>query len=136
MIVIDASIAVKWLNEEEADRKLVIPLLNAHLEGKEEIVIPSLLFLEVANALVTKPSTTEEQVKTGLQILNDLELKIHSFTKKDLIETATLAKKYHTTVYDMLYAVVAKDNNCMLITADEKFLKKTQFPFVKLLKTL
>ncbi len=133
MIVIDASVATKLLNTQEPDSENAAILLAAHIEGKERIIVPSLLYLEVANALVTKTTLSEGFIKEGLQLLNGFGFTIHSFTKADLIQASLLAKKHHTTVYDMLYAVVAKENKCSLITADEQFVKKTKFPFVKFL---
>ena len=59
---------------------------------------------------------------------------MYQVTKDDVFEAARMAKKYHTSVYDMLYAVVAKKNNCQLITADTKFAEKVQLPFVKTIK--
>ena len=134
MIVIDASVGLKWLrreNEKYIDKALF--LLKNHSDNIELITVPSLFYLEIANALVTKSLTKIETIKEDLSVLNDINLKVDSFTKDDYIEAALLAKKHKTTVYDMLYAVIAKKLKTVLITADEKFRQKTKFPFVKLL---
>lgn len=133
MIVIDASVATKLINTQEADSQKAEKLVSAHIQGIEKIIVPSLLYLEVANVLVTKTYFSPAFIKEGITKMNDYKFIIHSFTKKNLLDSASLAKKYKTTVYDMLYAVVAKENKCELVTADENFLKKTHFPFVKLL---
>ena len=57
-------------------------------------------------------------------------------TQKDIIKSIQLTKKYSTSVYDMLYAVLAKENKAILVTADEKFIQKTRFKFVKHIKDL
>lgn len=137
MIVVDTSVAFKWfirIDEKFRDKSLV--LLQRHANNEDTIIVPSLLYLEIANALATKDKIGEKQIRESLQTLNDLNLKIHSFGKEDYINAAVLAKEYKTTVYDMLYAVVAKRNNCMLVTADENFIKKTRFKFVRHIKDL
>lgn len=135
MIVVDTSVAFKWLiarDEEFRDKALVI--LQNHIDQKEVIIIPSLIYLEIANALVTKRQIPELKINKSLKFINELDLKIYSFNKEDYIEAAILARKYNTTVYDMLYAVVAKRNKSILVTADENFIKKTKFKFVKHIK--
>ena len=132
MIVVDASVASKWFrrtDENNIDKALI--LLQNHINNKEAITIPSLLYLEVANAMVTKGGMGEKAIRKNLEFLNERDLKIYSFTKTDYIEAAVLANKFKTSVYDMLYAVIAKKNNTVLITADDKFIRKTKFPFVK-----
>jgi predicted nucleic acid-binding protein len=55
---------------------------------------------------------------------------------EELVDAGVLAKKYKTSVYDMIYAVVAKNKKCALVTADENFVRKTKFKHVKLLRGL
>ncbi|OGG30870.1 hypothetical protein A3I51_03765, partial [Candidatus Gottesmanbacteria bacterium RIFCSPLOWO2_02_FULL_38_8] len=126
MIVVDASVVLKWFRRKDEDYiSNALNLLQNHLDNKEIITIPSLLFLEIANALVTKSKSSEKKIRENLQFLNKCNLKIYSFTKEDYINASILAKKHQTTVYDMLYAIVAKRNNTILVTGDENFIKKT-----------
>ncbi|MEK7577831.1 MAG: type II toxin-antitoxin system VapC family toxin [Patescibacteria group bacterium] len=136
MNVIDASVAIKLLKSTEDDADRAKKLLHDHLTKATRITVPSLLYLEVANALVTKSIYTQEDIEELLHLLNTFDFVIHSFTKKNLVDAARLAKQYKTSVYDMLYAVIAKEHGCKLITSDEKFCKKTKFPFVQLLDTV
>lgn len=136
MKVIDASVAIKLLKSTEDDADKAKTLLHDHLTKVSRITVPSLLYLEVANALVTKSIYTAEDIEELLHLLNTFDFVIHSFTKKNLADTARLAKQYKTSVYDMLYAVIAKEHGCKLITSDEQFFKKTKFPFVQLLDTV
>lgn len=136
MIVIDASVGIKWLKQDEEHAKQALRVYKNHIEGKEKITVPSLFFLEVANVLAVTPNISDAVMRNSLQDLNNIGIVIHSFSKANLLEAAHLAKKHKTTVYDMLYAVVAKEQKCTLITADQQFLKKTRFPFVRLLQAL
>ena len=137
MIIVDASVAFKWFNpDNEKFRHESLLLLKNHKDNKEVIVIPSLLLMEVVNALVTKTNIDTKTIKEDLDLLHDANLQIYSFKKNDLEEAALEAYKYKTTFYDMLYAVVAKRNKAILFTADENFIKKTKFKFVKHIKEI
>ena len=133
MIVVDTSVALKWINEQERDRKSAKKIYINHIEGKEEIIVPSLFYIEAANALATKNISSEEDISKGMQFLVNSGLIEYSLTQEDIISAALLAKKYKTSVYDMLYAVIANENNTILITADEKFVKTVKLSYVKLL---
>ena len=133
MIVIDASVALKWIKEEELFRDKALELFQNHKTDKNQIIVPDLIYIEVSNVLVTKSSFTDDNVKQALRFLFKAELKNYELSEKYLVDTSVLAKKYQTSVYDMLYAVIAKKLKTVLITADVKFIQKTNFPYVKLL---
>ena len=46
-----------------------------------------------------------------------------------------MAKKHHVSVYDATYAVLAMENNCLLVTADSKFIEQMNLEFVMDLDT-
>jgi len=136
MIVVDASVAIKFIDKNEEDSDIARLLYKRHIEGKEEIVVPRFLFYEVANALATKSRSTEETIRGDMSVLLESNLSYYFETDKELIEAAILAKEYKTSAYDMIYAVIAKNKKCVLVTADENFARKTKFRHVKLLKEL
>lgn len=111
-------------------------LYKKHIASIEKVVIPFFLFIEVANTLATKSNSTKEDIETGLTFLFEANVEVYNITLGDLVDAGVLAKKYKTSVYDMLYAVVAKNKNCILVTADENFVKKTKFRHVKLLREI
>ncbi|HLE49951.1 MAG TPA: type II toxin-antitoxin system VapC family toxin [Patescibacteria group bacterium] len=127
MKVVDASIIVKLLIEEDGSAVV------RELVKKEEMVVPDLLFIEVANTLATKTRLSPVQVKEGLELVYELGLRVENTDKKLLVEAAAMAKQKGTAVYDMLYAVLAKRLGVELMTADRKFVSRTKFDFVKLL---
>ena len=135
MIVVDASIATKWIFKEESF-ELAELILQNHLENKEKIIVPNLLFIEVSNVLATKSSTTLPQIEKDLRFLFKTNLEVRNMTPDEIILASKLAKKYKTSVYDMLYAVVANKHKTILYTSDANFIKKTKFKFVKHLKEL
>lgn len=136
MIVLDASVATKLINTQEKESDIAEKLFQAHLEETEKILVPTLLFFEVANALATKSDLKEKHIKRGLSLLYDANFVIYGVNQEDMIEAALLAKKYKTSVYDMVYIVIAKNKKVNLITADNKFANKVNFSFVQTLSKL
>lgn len=134
MIVVDASVAIKWIAPDEQNSKEALSLLELHKKQKEEIIVPRLLFYEVANALATKSKTNRETIREDLRILIDANLKIYEEKPNEFVSFAIYAKERGTSVYDMAYAIIAKKEKIKLITADERFKEKTKFSFVVLLK--
>jgi len=131
MIAVDASVAFKWFKSDNEDYyQESSQLLKQHLIGTSKILVPQFIFLELSNALGTKTATSIELAKKHIQNLYKFNLEVYLPSQKDIINSLILAKKYNTSVYDMLYAVVAKRNKCKLITADRKFIEKTTFPHV------
>lgn len=136
MIAIDASVATKLINTQEKESDIAEKLFQAHIKETEKILVPTLLFFEVANALATKSDLKEEYIRRGLSLLYNANFVIYEVNQKDMIEATLLAKKYKTSVYDMIYAVIAKNKKVKLITADNKFANKVNFPFVQTLSKL
>lgn len=165
MIIVDASVGFKWIfKKNELYLKEAKEILKKHLGQEEEITVPDLFFYQLASkpADISSP----QGVKTRLQaefrnsfyeISNTLATKsnipsrlatrlinkMYSFnltsvrlTQKQVVKSIQLSKKYSTSVYDVLYAVVAKEKKTVLITADENFILKTGFKFVKYIKDL
>lgn len=134
MIAVDSSVAFKWLKyRNEPHREKAMVLLERHIKGEVRIIAPSFLFLEIANALSTKTATKPKIIQADLRALYDFGLEIYRETEEDVTTSSLLARKHKTSVYDMLYAVIAKAMSAELITADEQFVRKTKFTHVKLL---
>ena len=118
MILIDTSVAIKWLRgRDEQYRVQALHLLHNHLDGREDIIVPELLFIEVANVLATKTDTTTVKLKKDLIKLNEFDLRIYRLENEDIVTTATQAKKFNTSVYDMLYVVIAQKQGISLYNA-------------------
>lgn len=134
MIIIDSSIAAKLFLPNETGFDQVKAIFKKHDEEIEKIVVPDLLFYEVANALATKTHVPESKIVRALNQLVKYNLGIIYPAVEIIIKAATLAKKCHVSVYDAVYAVLAQEKKCNLITADDKFVDQVKLPFVKKLK--
>lgn len=135
MIIIDASVGVKLIKEEEGT-DAALHLLTLHEKGKETIVVPDLFYIEIANYLATKTEVAKQDIRRSLRALYKASFEKHLLTQNDLMQATLFAKQYGTSVYDMLYAIIARNKKITLITSDNKFVKKVNFPFVKFLSAL
>lgn len=131
MIVIDSSVAFKWFStDREEDVAKARKLLGDHINNQETIIVPDLIIYELANAWATKSALTEERIQIHLNDLKDIKLSLQSFNFVLIQKAIEFSKKYHVSVYDSLYAVLAQMKGCKLITADNKFTDKIDSSFV------
>lgn len=123
MIVLDASVIIKWFQDEPESEKARI-FEKKHIGGEDVIAIPDLLFYEVTNVLRYKKNITEKEGCEALNVLMNMELQAFTFSPLELKEVFSFARLYNVSVYDALYAILAKHLRCKFITADEKLYQK------------
>lgn len=134
MIVIDSSVVFKWFDETEEGSAQALQILHDHLSKNNDIFVPGLILYEVTNAWSTKSVLKFEEIIGNLKLLKKYSLKIKEVDFNILEKAISISKKYKVSVYDAVYAVLAKEKKCLLITADKKFAEKVNFSFVKLLE--
>lgn len=120
MIVVDASVAVKW-TVAEADRDQAMRVLDrAH-----ELMAPDLLLAEAANVLRRKSRLGEVSVSQSETALRAIRVAIPRFVPSfDLADDAlTLANQLDHSAYDCFYLACALPA-AMLVTADARFAEK------------
>lgn len=135
MVIIDTSLAYKWFVDEEP-KKITIAaraLLKQFLNGKEKILCPNLILYELGNILAYRPKLREVDINGIWSKLSDINLPVVNPTQDFMKKCIDFSLEHHLTVYDASYAVLALENNCILLTADSKFARKINLPFVKLL---
>lgn len=112
IFVIDSSIALKWLREEEGSKE-------AHALAREDLVAPPLLHLEVINVAARKWHWDEDAL---------LELVCHldrSGVTLDEPPSAGIARwaARGLTAYDGSYVALAELHECKLVTANTGILE-------------
>lgn len=133
MIVLDASVVLKWFLEED-DTEKALMIRWRLLRNLIEISVPDLLLSEVVNVLRYNPNYDSESTKEAVNSIIDLKIDI-VIPSVQLYELAIdLAYKYDISVYDALYIALARDLDFELITADKKLFEKVkELTFIKLL---
>ena len=133
MIVLDASIVIKWLKEETDSEKARFFEFQ-HVSGEDVIAVPDLLYYEVANVLRHKSGLSEESGLAVMDILAGMELQVFNFSLTELKEVYSFAHKHDITVYDALYVYLAQQLHCAFVTADRKLYQHIkQYGWVSLL---
>ena len=120
MIVVDASIVLKWLmpHEELVDEALAIR--QDHIEGRQPCACPELLLYEVANALITKSQVPLEEAIAGLALVLRDELIQYPFEDNDHGFAMRVAREHRLSLYDAAYVALAKKLECQLVTANRR----------------
>jgi predicted nucleic acid-binding protein len=133
MIVIDASVVVKLAKKEEGTDRAV-SLIEEHIKGKERIIVPPLLFYEVANALLYAKELKNREISEFLEILDELDFEIIELSTTDIIKAVFLGRERSITVYDASYLILAQKLDVDFITADLKLFRKVKdLNFIKTL---
>lgn len=119
-LVIDASVALKWVVEESGT-----PEALALLHGNE-LIAPDLLVAECSNALWKKAERMELSKPEALFAARLLQAaRVEMLPMRSLIEAATrFAIELSHPAYDCIYLALAIENRCKLVTADARFLSK------------
>jgi predicted nucleic acid-binding protein len=135
MVIIDTSVVYKWFVDEEPKEITIAAraLLKQFLKGKEKILCPDLIVYELGNILAYKPKLKEFDIKSIWNKLSNINLPVANPTQDFMEKCIDFSLKYRVTVYDASYAILALEKKCILLTADSKFTKKINLPFVKLL---
>jgi predicted nucleic acid-binding protein len=118
--VIDASIALKWVVEEDGTAEALT------LRRHAKLIAPELLAVECANILWKKVqreelSTAEASLAARLLQAADVEF----LPTLHLLEAATqIAIELDHPAYDCLCLALAAEQDCRFVTADNHFVRK------------
>ena len=122
--VLDASLALQWFLEDEADRKYSLGVL-ASLSEKRALV-PVLWFYEVGNGLLMayrRKRISRDQVEGFLTRLKALPIEAAQQTPSEILELPALAQSHGLTNYDAAYLALAMRLHLPLATSDASLRK-------------
>ena len=130
LLILDASVAVKWFTIEPLRDKALI-IRDKYVDGELDLEAPSLLYYEVANALRYNPRFGIEEVRSAVRALEDLAITIYDFKGELASRAVELAYRFGITVYDAAYVALAAIRNASLYTADKEVVMKVSSENVK-----
>lgn len=114
MIVVDASVAVKWIAEENESE------LSDSLLSRVDLIAPDFMLIEVANALrrkVYEGDISAVQAKAGLRFIGD-KVSLRSLNLGILDRALDLSVDMYHPVYDCIYLALAEAERSVLATFD------------------
>ena len=138
MIVVDASVAAKWvLNEGDS------PAARTLLGGQDELVAPELLRLDGMSA-ITRAARNGRLDAVAVEIALDAWFALLASGRIELVPieiylrpTAALSCDLRHPLYDCFYLVLAQRLNAILVTTDGTFARRPAavWPRARLLGT-
>jgi predicted nucleic acid-binding protein len=138
MIVVDASLAAKWVLWEAGSGE-AFDFLSLH---QGELAAPELIFIEVAGAIVRRANEDKSLREAALLALekwtiawSDHVVQHHRVTQRRIHTAATLAVRLGHPLKDCIYLGLAMELKCPLVTCDVAFTRKALalYPDVRLL---
>lgn len=134
-IVTDASIVVKWFIEENDSDKARF-LRDKFIEEKVEVIVPSLLYFEVLNALKYSQLFNPSELDNAGESLENYGFKVITIKNEIREQMVKIAVDHDITIYDASYLGLSIALGITFCTADEKFIKKLPPKLKKHVKSL
>ena len=122
VLVPDASVLLKWAlrSDDEPDRDLALALKTAWLDGRCDLVVPTLWVYEVGNVLGLKEPKVADQLLAAMVDLQMTEVSPATYHPSIL----RLMRDHHVTFYDAAYHALAIERDATMLTADVKYVRK------------
>jgi len=132
MIVIDASVAFKWLADEDplstAKAREVLATL---LEGTDQAWAPDILLYEIANILSCKTNLEIKDITDAWNRFISYPIKFLNPDSTFINKCLQLSIKHKITIYDASYILLAQEKQCQFVTSDKKLTDKVNLSFVQ-----
>ena len=125
-VVVDASVAVKWLVEEEGSDK-AHAALQSWVSQDITRMAPYLMPFEVANALHRRVVRGEIRVGDSTRMITRLlasRLELHQTPDLHVRALELASRLNQKAAYDAHYLALAEEFGCELWTADRKFYRE------------
>ncbi len=128
MIVVDASLAVKWFLDEPLAAEATALLMSG-----EDLLAPAHFHIEVASTLVREANIDKRLAEPMRQALDGLEGLLVSSTVRliaaepeSVSTAAAMAIDLGHPLKDCIYLALAMELGCELVTADARFAAKVK----------
>ncbi len=122
--VIDSSVALKWVLNDEENVEEAIALRNAGLAGEFGMVAPSLWIIEIINGLATAVRRVRVSTTIGKSALTALMNSDVSLADPEPEKIYEIALAFGIASYDAAYLALAETLKVPLWTGDKKLYNK------------
>ena len=125
VLYIDTNIFLNLLLKEELFIEKSRKLINM-INDKEFKGITSILTLMEIYRVLQKQKVKNETIDEAVKKIVEMEIEIIIPESYAFIQAYDLVKKYRIDIDDALHLAIAINNDAILVTWDEKFLKKSR----------
>ena len=126
-VVVDTSVVVKWLNQDNEDHiDKADTILKDVQSNNIQLIVPELVKYEVGNVLIHGKGLSLEQAIDVLAQLYKLPLTFIEDNISLATETTTIASNANISYYDASFIAVAKQFDAVLVTDNIKHQARTQ----------
>lgn len=122
-LVVDASVAVKWVfpdSAAEPDADRAVELLNAVRNSRVELIQPPHWLAEVV-AVIAR--LRPEIANHAIDLLDALELEVDADTQT-YKRASRIAAQINQHLFDTLYHALALERDAVLVSADDRYVRK------------
>ena len=126
MIVLDASVVLKWIFGEEEGGEKARLYKEGHVTGKEPVAVHGLFFYEIANVLATKTRLSTKDAAEAFSLIWNFDLEVFSLGLDEFLEGIILSRQYTITLCDAAYVVLARKLGCPFVTSDRSLYEKAK----------
>ena len=126
-LVVDASVAAKWIIPGEPWEEEANTLKRAIVSGRVEAYAPTLLTYELASVLLKAVRKGVLKVVDGVEALKavgSLGIDLAPVLWEEVAGIFEVADSTSLTIYDATYLWLSKKLSAPIVTADEKLCKK------------
>ncbi len=117
--VVDASVVIKWLNEEEKDHEYAEKVKDDFLNKQIELLVPNLFGYEILNYLGRRCPEKANEIYSFLLNLRLDYVELGMEVVIEALEIMNIDKKI--SFYEASYHAVAVKLDAVYLTADEKY---------------
>ena len=126
-LVVDVSVAAKWIIPGEPWEEEANNLKRAIVSGRVDAYAPTLLTYELASVLLKAVRKGVLEADDGIEALKavgSLGISLAPVLWEEVAEVFEAANSTSLTIYDAAYLWLSKKLDAPLVTADEKLCKK------------
>lgn len=126
MIVLDASVALKWFVDDEPFADRAAAVLESIRDAPHEFLIPEVFMSECLAVLTRMRGATVEKVQEALTLLESLGLVRIPAGHELLQRAAEYAISWNLSGYDAIYVALAALSDATWLTADARAARRVR----------
>jgi len=129
-LVVDASVCLKWIFDDEENREQALRLLRLYINDEIALVAPDLWVYEVTNGIksaLLSRRVSYNKAKSLLKFL--MTVKPNLFSMQQVMASCLAnSYKFRISIYDSCYLTLAEENDTVLISGDKKLVMSINNP--------